>query len=237
MSYQDQPCNIMGCLPMGASLEPIPTEEITDLTGTTWYLNENISVADLHDESADNYSNDYHSNSYNISFVNEAQEYYSDLTCKPPFINGTAILNGKYNLNYRNDLVYSESDNSWLRSFGINDRTIIILGGTDVTNSNLIAWFQSNATRITINRTSNIIEFTVSGTTYQAEEGMNWVEWCDSEYNTGNFRTSGLTGSVANTVGNSGKIIYYDSGRNQVYGGTYIESNHAYYGISPGAGN
>lgn len=22
MSYQDQPCNIMGCLPMGASLEP-----------------------------------------------------------------------------------------------------------------------------------------------------------------------------------------------------------------------
>lgn len=27
-----------------------------------------------------------------------------------------------------------------------------------------------------------IISFTIAGTTYQAEEGMTWVEWCDSEY-------------------------------------------------------
>lgn len=28
------------------------------------------------------------------------------------------------------------------------------------------------------------ITFTVDGTTYQADEGMTWAEWCESEYNT-----------------------------------------------------
>ena len=30
----------------------------------------------------------------------------------------------------------------------------------------------------------NIITFTINGTSYQAEDGMTWAEWCDSEYNT-----------------------------------------------------
>lgn len=29
-----------------------------------------------------------------------------------------------------------------------------------------------------------LISFTIGGTPYQAEEGMTWAEWCDSEYNT-----------------------------------------------------
>lgn len=29
-----------------------------------------------------------------------------------------------------------------------------------------------------------IISFTISGTSYQAEEGMTWTQWCDSNYNT-----------------------------------------------------
>ena len=31
------------------------------------------------------------------------------------------------------------------------------------------------------------VETTMSSTTYQAEEGMTWTEWCDSEYNTNGF--------------------------------------------------
>ena len=30
---------------------------------------------------------------------------------------------------------------------------------------------------------SNLITFIVNGTEYQAEEGMTWGEWVDSEYN------------------------------------------------------
>lgn len=38
---------------------------------------------------------------------------------------------------------------------------------------------------------SNLITFTVDGVEYQAEEGMTWQEWCNSEYNTHGFWCSG----------------------------------------------
>lgn len=34
---------------------------------------------------------------------------------------------------------------------------------------------------------SNLINFTIGGTSYQAEEGMTWGEWVASDYNTGGF--------------------------------------------------
>jgi len=34
---------------------------------------------------------------------------------------------------------------------------------------------------------STLITFTIAGTTYQAEEGMTWGEWVESEYNTGGY--------------------------------------------------
>lgn len=37
----------------------------------------------------------------------------------------------------------------------------------------------------------NLISFTVSGTPYQAEEGMTWEQWVNSTYNTGGLFTSG----------------------------------------------
>ena len=36
-----------------------------------------------------------------------------------------------------------------------------------------------------------LIEFTLSGTTYQAEDGMTWEEWVGSEYNTSKWRKDG----------------------------------------------
>lgn len=37
-----------------------------------------------------------------------------------------------------------------------------------------------------------LISFTISGTTYQAVDGMKWYEWCDSEYAPDTFEaTSG----------------------------------------------
>lgn len=38
---------------------------------------------------------------------------------------------------------------------------------------------------------NNMIEFTINGTPYQAEEGMTWAEWVNSNYNTGNFISDG----------------------------------------------
>lgn len=36
-----------------------------------------------------------------------------------------------------------------------------------------------------------LIEFSIAGTTYQAEEGMTWIDWCGSTYNTGGYAVNG----------------------------------------------
>lgn len=35
--------------------------------------------------------------------------------------------------------------------------------------------------------TESLITFTIDGTSYQAEDGMTWAEWCESDYNTGGY--------------------------------------------------
>ena len=39
--------------------------------------------------------------------------------------------------------------------------------------------------------TPTLISFTIDGTTYQAEEGMTWAEWCNSSYNTVGYEIRG----------------------------------------------
>lgn len=40
--------------------------------------------------------------------------------------------------------------------------------------------------------TITLISFTIDGTTYQAEEGMTWAEWVESEYNIGGYYAYGI---------------------------------------------
>ena len=46
-----------------------------------------------------------------------------------------------------------------------------------------------------------LIEFTISGTTYQAEKGMTWEEWIPSEYNTEGYQI--VNNYVMNSSGSS----------------------------------
>lgn len=39
---------------------------------------------------------------------------------------------------------------------------------------------------------ANLITFTIGNAEYQAEEGMTWEEWCDSEYNTESYFYAGV---------------------------------------------
>ena len=41
---------------------------------------------------------------------------------------------------------------------------------------------------------NNLIEFTIDNVTYYSEEGMTFVEWVNSEYNTGGY--VGLSQSI-----------------------------------------
>ena len=66
-----------------------------------------------------------------------------------------------------------------------------------------------NYSTVANNESVNLISFTIDGTTYQAEEGMTWGEWVDSQYSNGLFN---------------------------IYNGTYVKSNSGYY-ISNSNGN
>lgn len=75
-----------------------------------------------------------------------------------------------------------------------------------------------------------IINFTISvaggsSTAYQAEEGMTWAEWCDSEYNTGGYAVSG--NSIRSANGYIGDVVPTD----------VIVSGQTYYAYVSGGSN
>ena len=98
---------------------------LTDLTGTSWYFNEVITLPTT---------------------------YLDNLHC---YVNFTTINGAIYSRleTTQNDLYYFNNlDSSYTPSEGWLEesyRTVTFTGGTDVTNSALIAWIQANATQIT----------------------------------------------------------------------------------------
>lgn len=60
-------------------------------------------------------------------------------------------------------------------------------------------WFTGVTEEITASVEDEFISFTVGGTTYQAEEGMTWGEWIDSEYNTEDFSVQYGTVRIGNS--------------------------------------
>ena len=70
------------------------------------------------------------------------------------------------------------------------------------------------------------ISFTIDGKTYQAEEGMTWAEWCDSQYNNGQYA---YTFEIADemVIYDNGYICWDDSYEAELPTNT-ITSGHAY---------
>ncbi len=61
-------------------------------------------------------------------------------------------------------------------------------------NNNVIVYSIGQPTdtvTLTFEIVKELISFTIEGTSYQAEDGMTWKEWVDSNYNTGGYTYSG----------------------------------------------
>ena len=70
---------------------------------------------------------------------------------------------------------------------------------------------------------SNLIIFTINGTQYQAEEGMTWGEWIDSEYNVNGKFYIELDNAISNGVYRIGTEEYY------VFSSDIIKKNYNYW--------
>lgn len=182
---------------------------VSDLTGTTWVINEVVTLAPL---------TSYYS--YNINFTSNNASY----------IAFRFVSDNRFRLNYDSVNAYYYFGGSYYW-YNDNYRTITISGGNDAVDGSLISWFEANATQvlpevyikdIKIGNTTypiaaskllssdteynlevkplslggntygivsaqepvNLIEFTVVGITYQAEDDMTWADWVSSQYNT-----------------------------------------------------
>ena len=87
--------------------------------------------------------------------------------------------------------------------------------------------YENGALYVVEEEAVNLITFTIEGTTYQAEDGMTWVEWVDSSYNTGGYYNEGgriTTGGMKSVLANE----------NVVYPTAIITADYAYgYGAMP----
>ena len=115
------------------------SQVITDLTGYTWVGNSSLSNiapsgTDItsKDGMAENYAINFTCNNVSYTYFNILDRDYS------PY--GYFYSNEALNSDDGTTVVYTES---WISD---NFKTIQIIGGTDATNSNLIAWLQNNGT-------------------------------------------------------------------------------------------
>jgi len=118
---------------------------ITDLTGTIWILN------DIINDSSSNFNITFTSNSRTFYILN-FESWDDDVVY---FQNGTNSLKYLWSLSYYvqsagswdTPAVYDGDDDTWKISTN-KYKTIEITGGTDVTNTTLISWLETNATQV-----------------------------------------------------------------------------------------
>ena len=84
----------------------------------------------------------------------------------------------------------------------------------------------------------NLMSFTIDGTTYQSADGMTWLEWVNSEYNTAGYYCSNAYDYVGNSDDKYSYLVKRSNGT-LVVGSEYIINGEAYtnYVNSSGGGS
>lgn len=190
----------------GVVIEEIATEDTEDELSGTWHLNESLSGGPF---------------TYNFDFESNG-ETYNKLYADGDLTTGNTLY-------YQNDngdeaMVYTEEMYG-----GSTYRNLNILSNlADVTDGEaLLTWLKANASK---QGATSLISFTIDGTSYQAEEGMTWGEWVESDYN-----TNGYTKNSDNLIISSGGAAVVNSSYETVQASYEIISGSAYK-LSQGGG-
>ena len=77
-----------------------------------------------------------------------------------------------------------------------------------------------------------MISFTIVGTSYQAEEGMTWEQWVNSEYNTNHYFITGTDSRIYQ----SHNTFVTGYGENAIHKNDTIISAYKYYVYTEGGG-
>lgn len=177
-------------------------------SGETWVLNENAY------KPTNNFT-------YTANFVCDGTNYTTIVNSNNPMTGGlfydtTQVVHPDYASQF------------------VNEKYRTITFATPPTGD-LLTWLQANGTK---QGGVTLINFTIDGTTYQAEEGMTWQEWVNSSYNTYGCT---IEGSSVKGKGNNGSPTYIYINQNLnltlVSSTDSIIKNATYEDAAGGAGN
>jgi hypothetical protein len=161
-------------------------EEEDELQGT-WVLNANVTDIDIvftaGPMEAESYNGVYSIEKSSDKYITVTNTGVKALIFSTPsggekygYFHGRTGSKWKWQYGYANADYYSTSA-----------PTLLIYSKlSEVTNGDaLLTWLKANATK---QSSKPLITFTINGTSYQAEDGMTWAEWCESEYNTDGYK-------------------------------------------------
>lgn len=193
---------------------------LTDLTNTTWQLNDTLSNLTPSGRDIVNDAGQQWTEYYAITFTSNSVTYY-----EIDFIRNVSI-----NIAYRgptNITVYNYTSNTWANN---NYKLVKFVGGTNTTNTNLINWLFNNATQITITDLTN----TSWKLNYELEEiTASYLLANINFYNNGNlFNQIALGYDGLNSASNcisygTSRYIMYRNGQWDI-GTTYRQASRIY---------
>ena len=107
----------------------------------------------------------------------------------------------------------------------INDRKVYVPVGSVDAYKNAVGWNEFADTIVGYDFDVNLITFTIDGTEYQAEEGMTWSEWVNSEYNiNGKFFID-----FSDLICDGDSLYFIGTEENYVYVSDIIQENYNYW--------
>lgn len=108
---------------------------------------------------------------------------------------------------------------------------IVVTGGTivsyDDTTGELVVTAGTTAVEVTCESAVSTISFSINGTTYQAEDGMTWAQWCDSAYNTDGCYIA--NGGVYRANAIDSHLRSYSTNDNVLSTDTIVENGHYFW--------
>ena len=176
------------------------SSSVTDLTGTKWTINSHTCEAGY-----GQFNVNYHYNDKtrlgNTMYVGYTYEPYSlDGDPDDPFIptaNNVFLMPFMYFLMVNDIIEFTGGSDvtnpdliAWLESHAtlqVTKPAFAAFNGAILKKINGMNIKSINGVGVRSGKSSSVslITFRIQSTTYEAEEGMTWAEWCDSEYNTG----------------------------------------------------
>lgn len=197
----------------GVIIEEIATEDTTDKLAGTWVFDDYISfLADgLH------FGVNFTSNGNTYTLMSHSEDsgakgmvalYYGSTEVFNPDMGGKWLSVSYKTINITSSLFEVTMNGELYDDESVNY------------GYKLLDWLKANATK---QGATSLITFTIGGTSYQAEEGMTWGEWVESDYN-----TNGYTKNSDNLIISSGGAAVVNSSFETVQASYEIISGSAY---------